>query len=81
MKRVAQARSREPAVTLLEDLHWFDPSSEAFLEIFVEAAAWTRNLLLVTFRPEYHAAWMQKSYYQQIPLLPLPAEAVGGAAA
>jgi class 3 adenylate cyclase len=51
VKRVAQARSRrEPAVTLLEDLHWFDPSSEAFLEVFVEAAAGTRSLLLVTFR-------------------------------
>jgi hypothetical protein len=41
------------------------------------AVASERALLLVTFRPEFHAAWMQKSYYQQIPLLPLPAEAVG----
>src|SRR5262249_45729506 len=78
VKGVAQALSRrEPAVTLLEDLHWFDPGSEAFLEVFAEAVAGTRSLLVVTFRPEFHAGWMQKSYYQQIPLLPLPAEAVG----
>src|SRR5262249_8168531 len=51
--------------------------SKAFLEVFVEGAAGTRSLLVVTFRPEFHAGWMQKSYYQQIPLLPLPAEAVG----
>jgi adenylate cyclase len=63
-------------VTLLEDLHWFDPGSEAFVEVFVEATAGIRSLLVVSFRPEFHAAWMQKSYYQQIPLLPLPAEAV-----
>src|SRR5262245_7083671 len=78
VKRVVQALSRrEPAVILLEDLQWFDPGSEAFLEVFVEAAAGTRSLLVVTFRPEFHAAWMQKSYYQQIPLLPLSVEAVG----
>jgi class 3 adenylate cyclase len=76
VKRVAQARSRrEPAVTLLEDLHWFDPGSEAFLEGFVEATSGTRSLLVVNFRPEFHAAWMQTANYQQIPLPPLPAEA------
>src|SRR5439155_12248829 len=32
-------------------------------------------LLVVSFRPEYQAAWMQKSYYQQLPLLPLGPEA------
>src|SRR5262249_23052173 len=36
----------------------------------------TRILMLVNFRPEYHAAWMQKSYYQQLPLLPLGPEAI-----
>ena len=78
VKRVVQALSRrEPVVTLLEDLHWFDSGSEAFVEVLVEAAAGTRSLLVVSFRPEFHAGWMQKSYYQQIPLQPLPAEAVG----
>ena len=31
---------------------------------------------MVNFRPEYHARWMQKSYYQQLPLLPLNPEAI-----
>jgi adenylate cyclase len=30
----------------------------------------------VNFRPEYHADWMQKSYYLQLPLTPLGPEAV-----
>src|SRR5262249_48879259 len=30
----------------------------------------------VNFRPEYHAAWMRRSYYQQLPLAPLGAEAI-----
>jgi adenylate cyclase len=77
VKRVTEAHSRrEPGVTLLEDLHWFDRGSEAFLEVLVETATKTRNLVIVNFRPEYHADWMQKSYYQQLSLQPLTAENV-----
>ncbi len=68
---------RAPVVTLLEDLHWFDSGSEAFLEVLVETATTTRSLLVLNFRPEYRAGWMQKSYYQQLPLQPLTAESVG----
>jgi adenylate cyclase len=76
-RRLIQARSRrEPAIYLLEDLHWFDEASEAFLANSVEAVGGTRTLLLTNFRPEFHAAWMRKSYYQQLPLLPLGPEAI-----
>jgi adenylate cyclase len=37
----------------------------------VESVAGTRTLLLLNFRPEYRADWMQRSSYQQLPLLPL----------
>ena len=61
---------------LIEDLHWIDPASEAFLADLVAIGAGTRTLLLVNFRPEYHADWMQKSYYRQLPLAPLGPEAI-----
>jgi class 3 adenylate cyclase/tetratricopeptide (TPR) repeat protein len=72
-RRLARARSaREPAVLLFEDLHWFDRVSEDFIEHTVaEAAPGNRTLVLLNFRPEYHAVWMQRSYYHQLPLLPL----------
>jgi predicted ATPase len=71
LKRLTHAQSRrEPTVLLFEDLHWWDGGSEAFLENQVEVIAGTRALMVVNFRPEYHVAWMQKSYYQQLPLLP-----------
>jgi tetratricopeptide (TPR) repeat protein len=77
VRSVMQARSRrEPLVTLIEDLHWIDAASEAVLEVLVEATTVTRSLLLVNFRPEYHAAWMQHTYYQQLPLSPLGPEAI-----
>ncbi len=77
MKRLTHAQSRQqPGVSVIEDLQWIDAGSEGFLENFVEALAGTRTLLVVNFRPEYHAGWMQRSYYQQMPLLPLGPEAL-----
>jgi len=77
IRRLMRARSRREgaALILMEDLQWLDGSSAAFVENMVEALPGTRTLLLVNFRPEFHATWMQKSYYQQLPLLPLPEEA------
>jgi class 3 adenylate cyclase/tetratricopeptide (TPR) repeat protein len=77
MKRLARAESaREPGVTLFEDLHWLDPASEAFLANQVEAVQGTRSLVVLNFRPEYHAPWMSRSYYRQIALAPLGAAAI-----
>jgi hypothetical protein len=77
VRRVVQARGqKETQVTLLEDLHWFDPGSAAFLEPSIGAAVGTRTLTLVNFRPEYQAPWMGKSYYHQLPLAPLGPEAI-----
>jgi class 3 adenylate cyclase/tetratricopeptide (TPR) repeat protein len=75
--RLTHARSeREPAVFLMEDLHWIDGGSEGFMEHLVDSLPGTRTLILVNFRPEYHAPWLQKSYYQQLPLVPLGPEAM-----
>jgi class 3 adenylate cyclase/tetratricopeptide (TPR) repeat protein len=72
---VREGGEAEPGVTLIEDLHWMDGGSLGFLEQWVEAIGGARGLLLVNFRPEYHAEWMGKSYYQQLPLAPLGPEA------
>jgi hypothetical protein len=64
VRHLAQARSaREPGVVFIDDLHWVDPGSEAFVAQLVEVAATTRTLVLVNFRPEYRADWMQQSHY------------------
>jgi class 3 adenylate cyclase len=77
VRRLVRSRSeREPAVLLVDDLHWIDEASDGFLAQLVEAVGGTRTLLLVNFRPEYHADWVRKSYYQQLPLSPLSSEAV-----
>jgi class 3 adenylate cyclase/tetratricopeptide (TPR) repeat protein len=77
VRRVIQARGqRETSVTLLEDLHWFDGGSAAFVEPMLEAVIGTRALVLLNFRPEYQAPWTGKSYYHQLPLAPLGPDAI-----
>jgi class 3 adenylate cyclase len=78
VKRLTRARSeRQPAVWLIEDLHWLDGASDAFVGHLVEAVPDTRSLLILNFRPEYRARWGQMSFYQQLPLLALGPEDVG----
>ncbi len=78
VRRLVHARSqREPAVLLFDDLHWIDAGSDAFIAELVEAVDSTRTLLLLNFRPEYGAPWMQqRAYYQQLPLTPLGPDAI-----
>ncbi|MEE8557138.1 MAG: AAA family ATPase, partial [Myxococcota bacterium] len=75
-RRLVQTGDGGPTVLLVDDLHWIDPGSDAFLAQFVEAVTGTQTLVLVNFRPEYHADWMAKSYYRQVPVLPLGREAI-----
>ena len=72
-----QAERGVANVVLIDDLHWIDPASDAFVAQMVEATAEnSRNLLLLNFRPEYTAPWMRRAHYQQLPLVPLSIEAL-----
>jgi class 3 adenylate cyclase/tetratricopeptide (TPR) repeat protein len=72
-----RARSaREPAVLLIDDLHWIDPASDALLAPIIEVMSGTRTLVLLNFRPEYSADWMRRANYQQVALRPLGPEAI-----
>jgi adenylate cyclase len=78
MRQLIHDKSRaQTTVTLIEDLHWLDQASAEFLELMIEVRAESHHLLVLNFRPEYHAEWMHKSWYRQIPLTPLGSEAVG----
>ncbi|MEN8159130.1 MAG: AAA family ATPase, partial [Myxococcota bacterium] len=66
----------DPGVVLVEDLHWLDPASDALLAQVIAGLSESPSLVIVNFRPEYRARWMQQSYYQQLSLLPLSPEAL-----
>lgn len=76
MRRAVTARSRhEAAVLVVEDLHWLDDASAAFVEQLVEAVVGTRTLLVATYRPEHEAAWARNGSHVQLSLGPLDRDA------
>ena len=72
LKRVLIRESlKRPILLLMEDLHWIDSETQAFLDHLVESLPMTRLLLLVNHRPGYSHTWSDKSYYTQIRVDPL----------
>ena len=64
----------QPVLVILEDLHWVDSETQAFLDALVETLSGARILLLVNYRPEYRHGWSSKMYYRQVQLAPLRRE-------
>jgi tetratricopeptide (TPR) repeat protein len=57
---------------IVENLHWIDTETQAFLDSLVDSLPAVRMLLLVTYRPEYCHSWGNKTFYTQLRLDPLP---------
>lgn len=62
------AASRAPQLLVVEDLHWLDGASEAFLHGLADVVRTTRVLLLVDYRPEYDASWLAAVGAEHVPL-------------
>jgi class 3 adenylate cyclase/tetratricopeptide (TPR) repeat protein len=71
MLRVSQVR---PLLLVLEDLHWIDAETRAWLDGLVDGLPAAQVLLLVTYRPEYQHPWGSRTYYTQLRVDPLPRE-------
>jgi class 3 adenylate cyclase len=68
VSQVEALAQRRPVLMIFEDAHWADPTS---LEVFgwiVERIRRRGVLLLVTFRPEFDAPWVGRSYVSSLTL-------------
>ena len=65
---------QRPLILEIEDLHWIDASSDECLAALVERMAGAPLLVLVTYRPGYRPAWIDKSYVTQVALQPLTSQ-------
>jgi len=72
-----QAARQRPLVVVIEDLQWADAETQALLDALVDGMAAAPLALLLNYRPEYRHHWGGKSYYTQLRLDPLPADAAG----
>jgi tetratricopeptide (TPR) repeat protein len=78
VKRILARESRlQPLLMIVEDLHWIDSETQAFLDSLIESLPTARMLLLVNYRPEYRHGWGSKMYYTQLRLDALPRESAG----
>ena len=55
-------------ILVVEDLHWIDATSEAWLVSLVDRLANAHLFLLTTYRPGYRPLWVDKSYATQMAL-------------
>jgi len=75
IKRVLLRESlNQPLIVVIEDLHWIDDETQAFLSMLADSIATARILLMVSYRPEYRQGWGHKTYYTQLRLDPLGEE-------
>jgi class 3 adenylate cyclase/tetratricopeptide (TPR) repeat protein len=63
-----RSSQQHPLLLVVENLHWIDPTSEAYLASLVEHLAGHPLLLVATYRPGYMPLWMGKSYATQLTL-------------
>lgn len=68
------AAQQRPLVLVVENLHWSDPTSAAWLGSLVERLAEAAVLLLCTYRLGYQPAWAVHATVTQVVVPPLGAE-------
>lgn len=61
-------------VVVIEDVHWIDKTSEAWLTALLANLTNTRILFLLTCRPEYQPGWPECAWAQTLRLAPLAAD-------
>ena len=68
------SRALRPLVMIVEDLHWIDHASAAYLASLVESLAGAPIMVVVTYREGYQPAWLRRSYVTQMGLAPLSSD-------
>ncbi len=65
---------KQPLCLIVQDLHWIDFETQAFLDSLIEHLPTNRLLLLVNYRPEYQHGWENNTCYTQLSVAPFHAE-------
>jgi TOMM system kinase/cyclase fusion protein len=56
----------QPALFIVEDLHWTDPTTLELLNLMIEQIPTTSILTLLTCRPTFQPSWSHRSYLTEI---------------
>jgi class 3 adenylate cyclase len=66
MAQVEALLRQKPVLIIFEDAHWVDPTSLELVGRIVEKVPRLRLLLVLTYRPEFEAPWIGRSYVATI---------------
>lgn len=66
---------RQPVALIVEDLHWLDVRSLAFLQALITGIAALRVLFLLTYRPGNTYPWEEQSFSHRLRIAPLQGRA------
>jgi predicted ATPase len=64
--------AQQPVLLIIEDLHWFDPSTLELLSLLIDQGPTARILALFTCRPDFRPPWTGRSHLTQVTLPRLP---------
>lgn len=59
---------KRPAVMILEDAHWIDPTSREVLDLLVDRMQDASLLIVITCRPEFQVSWNADSHITTLTL-------------
>ena len=66
--QAAKLATQRPVLMIFEDAHWIDPTSLELLSRTVDQIKTVPALLIVTFRPEFQAPWVENSHVTSMTL-------------
>ena len=61
IRRLETLATERPVLMLVEDAHWADPSSTELFDLTIDRLMGSSILLVMTFRPEFHAPWIGRA--------------------
>jgi predicted ATPase len=56
----------QPALFIVEDLHWTDPTTLEWLHLVIDQTPTTALLVLLTCRPHFQPSWTHRSYLTEV---------------
>ena len=68
VEQVQLLSRQRPVLLILEDVHWLDPTTEAWVGELIDRIAAAQVLALITQRPEYHVPWLGHTHLTTVVL-------------
>ncbi|MEI7713499.1 MAG: adenylate/guanylate cyclase domain-containing protein [Rhodospirillales bacterium] len=72
VRAIVVAAGQRPSVVIVEDMHWMDEASGAFVETLLQAIEGTRTVLIFNFRAGWTPPSAHCPYYRELVLGELP---------